>query len=153
MKFLEELGIGASNSGACMGPGKWLGCNAGRTFPCINPTTGESIAEVRSATTAEYEQVMASAADAFQQWRQVPAPRRGEVVRRLGDALRAHKDALGSLVSTEVGKIKAEGDGEVQEMIDIADLATGALRQERLVSYNVRPMTRADVEAIYRAAL
>jgi len=77
---------------------------------------------VRGATEDDYEHVMTAAVDAARQWRQVPAPKRGEAIRLMGEELRLHKDALGSLVSLENGKIKAEGDGEVQEMIDIAIL-------------------------------
>jgi aldehyde dehydrogenase (NAD+) len=94
----------------------------------LDPATGELIASVRAATEADYERVAASAAAAFQKWRDVPAPRRGEAVRLVGDALRAKKDLLGGLVSLEMGKIKAEGDGEVQEMIDMADFAVGQSR-------------------------
>ncbi|HEX6930456.1 MAG TPA: aldehyde dehydrogenase family protein, partial [Gammaproteobacteria bacterium] len=93
-----------------------------------NPATGEIIAKVRCATEADYEKVITEAEALFVEWRRVPAPKRGEAVRLIGDALRKHKDALGSLVSLENGKIKAEGDGEVQEMIDIADFAVGQSR-------------------------
>ena len=95
----------------------------------VNPATGEPIASVRLDGRAEYEAAMERAVRAFDQWRRVPAPVRGEVVRRVGLALRDRKDDLGSLVSLEVGKIKAEGDGEVQECIDIADFAVGLSRQ------------------------
>src|SRR6202011_1833472 len=84
--------------------------------------------QVRGATEDDYEHVLAAAVDAAKQWRQVPAPKRGEIVRLMGEELRLHKDALGSLVSLENGKVKAEGDGEVQEMIDIADFAVGQSR-------------------------
>ena len=86
------------------------------------------IARVTQATAADYEQVVGDAQRSFAQWRLVPAPKRGEVIRLIGQALREKKDALGSLVSMEVGKIKAEGDGEVQEMIDMADFAVGQSR-------------------------
>ena len=99
-----------------------------RVVDSINPATGEVIARVRAAGADDYERVMKSAAAAFAAWRDVPAPRRGEAVRLMGEALRAKKDLLGSLVSLEMGKIKAEGDGEVQEMIDIADFAVGQSR-------------------------
>ncbi|WP_256843404.1 aldehyde dehydrogenase family protein, partial [Pseudomonas aeruginosa] len=94
----------------------------------VNPTTGEPIAQVRATTEAEYETVVARAQEAFKVWRTTPAPRRGEAVRLCGEALRRHKDALGSLVALEMGKSKPEGDGEVQEMIDIADFAVGQSR-------------------------
>jgi aldehyde dehydrogenase (NAD+) len=94
----------------------------------INPATGKRLAQVRGATAADYEHVLSAAVAAAAAWRLVPAPKRGEAVRLVGEELRAHKDALGSLVSLENGKIKAEGDGEVQEMIDIADFAVGQSR-------------------------
>jgi aldehyde dehydrogenase (NAD+) len=94
----------------------------------VNPATGEIIASVRSTTRGEYEQVMTAAREAFLSWRSVPAPVRGNAVRLIGDALRRHRDALGRLVTLEMGKIRAEGVGEVQEMIDIADFAVGQSR-------------------------
>lgn len=124
--ILNSLGLGAENSGA------WAGSRAlpgrGKTISSINPSTGEIIATVRSASPDEYDDIMTAARVAFHLWRALPAPRRGEAVRRCAEALRRHKDALGSLVSLEMGKIKAEGDGEVQEMIDIADFAVGQSR-------------------------
>jgi aldehyde dehydrogenase (NAD+) len=94
-----------------------------------NPTTGEAIARIVQATPATYEQVMSKAQVAFLQWREMPAPKRGQVVRDLGNALRELKEPLGDLVSLEMGKIRAEGHGEVQEMIDICDFAVGLSRQ------------------------
>lgn len=93
-----------------------------------NPATGAPIASVYNASTADYHQVIAAAQQAFQTWSTVPAPKRGEVVRLIGDALRKYKDMLGSLVSLEMGKSKQEGNGEVQEMIDMADFAVGQSR-------------------------
>ncbi|HSJ39489.1 MAG TPA: aldehyde dehydrogenase family protein, partial [Xanthobacteraceae bacterium] len=90
--------------------------------------TGEELARVKQAGEADYETVVASAAEAFTRWRMVPAPKRGEIVREIGDELRLHKNDLGALVSLEMGKILAEGKGEVQEMIDIADFAVGQSR-------------------------
>lgn len=128
MTILKQLGIAASNSGVCFGPGKW-GASKGRaTLLSQNPSTSETLAAVVPATAADYDRVMTSAQAAFNQWRTVPGPRRGEIVRQLGDALRSHKEALGSLVSLEMGKIKQEGLGEVQEMIDMADFAAGQAR-------------------------
>ena len=124
---LESLGLRPTNAGTWCGDG-WLEEAGARVIESINPTTGAAIAGVRATTRAQYEQVMASAVAAAKLWRAVPAPRRGEVVRRLGEELRRHKSALGGLVSLEMGKIKAEGDGEVQEMIDIADFAVGQSR-------------------------
>ncbi len=94
----------------------------------INPSNNEVIARVQASSEADYEMIMQRAQAAFKVWRTTPAPRRGEAVRLCGDALRKHKDALGSLVALEMGKIKPEGDGEVQEMIDIADFAVGQSR-------------------------
>ncbi|MDH5254396.1 MAG: aldehyde dehydrogenase family protein [Gammaproteobacteria bacterium] len=94
----------------------------------LNPATGGTLASVAAASEKDYEQVISGAVIAGGAWRDLPAPRRGEAVRLIGDALRRHKHALGSLVTLEVGKIKAEGDGEVQEMIDIADYAVGLSR-------------------------
>jgi len=102
---------------------------AGAGFASENPATGRAIARVRRATIADYEAAVARAQAAFLTWREVPAPQRGAMVRDLGVELRRHKDLLGTLISLETGKIKAEGDGEVQEMIDIADFAVGLSRQ------------------------
>ncbi len=83
---------------------------------------------MRSATAADYERILVSSRRVFDQWKVVPAPKRGEAIRLVSEELRKHKSALGSLVTLEVGKIKAEGDGEVQEMIDIGDFAVGQSR-------------------------
>jgi len=114
-------------------PGTWLGKNAlvsdgADVIDSINPATGDRIASVTATTADEYEQVIRAAESAFLEWRKVPAPVRGDAVRHIGNVLRDYKDALGSLVTMEMGKIKAEGDGEVQEMIDIADFAVGQSR-------------------------
>ena len=126
-KILESLGLEATN------PGTWYGNDSSEdtSAPLIestNPANGELIASVRSTTAVEYDRLVNLAKDSFREWREVPAPVRGEAARRIGNALRDHKDALGSLVSLENGKIKAEGDGEVQEMIDIFDFAVGQSR-------------------------
>jgi aldehyde dehydrogenase (NAD+) len=126
--LLQSLGLEKTNAGTWCGTGGWLQDKSSRRIDSINPTTGEVIGSVLATTPAQYEQVLASAVVAAKAWRQVPAPKRGEAVRLLGEELRNHKSALGSLVSLEVGKIKAEGDGEVQEMIDIADFAVGQSR-------------------------
>ncbi|MCE3285899.1 MAG: aldehyde dehydrogenase [Steroidobacteraceae bacterium] len=125
--LLQSLELEKTNAGTCCGDG-WLNDDDARSIESVNPTTGEVIARVRATTPAQYEQVMASAVAAARVWRSVPAPKRGEAVRLMGEELRKHKSALGSLVSLEMGKIKAEGDGEVQEMIDIADFAVGQSR-------------------------
>ncbi len=128
MDFLKQLGIEAVNPGAYFGDGEWSSTTDAGVIESINPTTGEVIARVHSASEADYERVIETARKVFQYWRSVPAPRRGEAVRLVTDALRRFKDPLGSLVSLEMGKIKAEGDGEVQEMIDIGDFAVGQSR-------------------------
>ena len=123
---LSSLGLGPDNSGVYAG--RW--CDAGgETIDVENPASGATIARVTLASEADYETVVASSAETFERWRMLPAPRRGEFVRQLGDALRQHRDALGALVSLEMGKIHPEGVGEVQEMIDICDFATGLSRQ------------------------
>lgn len=127
-KILQSLGLEAENAGVWTASGGWRRSPGAPLLESVNPASGEVIARVRCATEADYEQVIRDAQAAFQLWREVPAPKRGEAVRLIADALRARKDALGNLVSLEMGKIKAEGDGEVQEMIDIADFAVGQSR-------------------------
>ena len=128
MDILKQLGINATNYGSCSGPNQWNKTTDAGIIQSINPADGEIIASVYQCTTEDYEKVVKRSLDAFKEWRKVPAPERGQVVRQLGDALRDYKDPLGSLVSLEMGKIKQEGDGEVQEMIDIADFAVGQSR-------------------------
>jgi len=128
MEFLKSLGINDTNPGAYFGHGEWSTTTEAGIKEAINPSTGEVIASVYSASVDDYERVVTQAQAAFKEWRQVPAPQRGEAIRLCTEALRQHKDALGSLVSLEMGKIKAEGDGEVQEMIDIGDFAVGQSR-------------------------
>jgi len=127
-QILDRLGLGELNSGACFGPGEWAPRRQDGLIESINPTDGQVIARVSGATEADYEKVIATARDAARAWRMVPAPVRGEAVRRITQALRDYKDPLGSLVALEMGKIKTEGDGEVQEMIDIGDFAVGQSR-------------------------
>jgi aldehyde dehydrogenase (NAD+) len=126
--LFNSLGLTETNAGTWSGDGGWLDDPAAKLIESINPTTGAVLARVRSTTPAQYEQVMASAVAAAKIWRTVPAPKRGEAVRLMGEELRQYKSKLGNLVSLEMGKIKAEGDGEVQEMIDIADFAVGQSR-------------------------
>jgi aldehyde dehydrogenase (NAD+) len=123
---LTSLGLSSANSGVYAGG--WVDA-AGETIEVENPATGEAIARVTLASAEDYERVVRSSVDTFDRWRMLPAPRRGEYVRALGDALRRHRDELGALVSLEMGKILPEGIGEVQEMIDICDFATGLSRQ------------------------
>jgi aldehyde dehydrogenase (NAD+) len=127
--LLRKLSIKESNPGACFGPSHWIADSQGEELISYNPSTGDAIAKVVPAGPAAYEQVVAEACRAFEAWRMVPAPKRGEVIRDLGNALRELKEPLGDLVSLEMGKIRAEGQGEVQEMIDICDFAVGLSRQ------------------------
>ena len=126
--ILEKLNIQSVNAGACIGPDGWLKDSKGKELVSHNPATGEALAKVIQATPEIYERVAAAAQRAFLTWRQVPAPKRGAVVHDLGDALREMKEPLGDLVTIEMGKIRAEGHGEVQEMIDICDFAVGQSR-------------------------
>ncbi|HVJ37289.1 MAG TPA: aldehyde dehydrogenase family protein [Stenotrophomonas sp.] len=126
--LLKSLDLSANNAGTYLGGGHWSTATGAGVLRPLNPTTNEVIADVQATTVEDYEQVIARAQAAFKEWRTVPAPRRGEAVRLCGEALRRHKDALGSLVALEMGKSKPEGDGEVQEMIDIADFAVGQSR-------------------------
>jgi aldehyde dehydrogenase (NAD+) len=121
----KSLGINAIAPGVF--DGKWFG--SGKTLQSFSPNDGRLFGQVRTATTEEYERAVQSAAAAFQKWRTVPAPKRGELIRQIGDALRDAKKDLGMLVTLEAGKILAEGQGEVQEMIDICDFAVGLSRQ------------------------
>ena len=125
---LKALGLRDLNPGAWSGIRGWSEQQSGPLLDSINPATGMRLAQVRGATPDDYEHVMSAAVAAAKQWRKVPAPKRGEAIRLMAEELRLHKDALGNLVSMENGKIKAEGDGEVQEMIDIADFAVGQSR-------------------------
>jgi len=125
MDFLRELGIQKDNSGAYNG--EWLACK-GEWLESHDPATGKVIARIRQATGDEYEACVSAAHAAFLRFREMPAPKRGELVRKMGNAMREKKDALGRLVTLEMGKILQEGWGEVQEAIDIADFAVGQSR-------------------------
>jgi len=126
-EILSRFGIEEVNSGASMG-GKWLKTR-GEKIDSYSPVDGKLIASVNAATEVDYEAVVLKGQEAFKEWRNVTAPKRGEIVRQLGEKLRFHKDALGKLVSYEMGKSLQEGLGEVQEMIDICDFAVGLSRQ------------------------
>ena len=128
MDFLKKLGIDKENFGASIGPGHWSETKDAGTIDSFNPSTEELIGSVYQCNKDDYANVVKASIEAFEHWRTVPAPERGQLIRLLGDALRDNKDALGSLVALEMGKIKQEGDGEVQEMIDIADFAVGQSR-------------------------
>lgn len=126
--LLKALGLRHTNSGTYLGQGQWSQTADAGVLESVNPTTNTVIATVQASSQADYDTVIARAQAAFKLWRTTPAPRRGEAVRLCGNALRANKDLLGSLVALEMGKSKPEGDGEVQEMIDIADFALGQSR-------------------------
>ncbi len=141
--FLASLGIEEVNPGACFGLDEWSETTDAGTIEATNPATGKVIARVRAASQADYDRVIEKAREVFETWRNAPAPQRGEAVRLCTDALRRNKDALGSLVSLEMGKIKPEGDGEVQEMIDIGDFALGQSRMlYGLTMHSERPQHR-----------
>jgi aldehyde dehydrogenase (NAD+) len=127
--LLDRLAIRAVNSGACTGPNGWLDDVSGPELVSYNPTTNEPIATVIQAGATDYDRVVEASQQAFLDWRMLPAPKRGLVVRDLGNALRENLEPLGELVTLEMGKIRAEGIGEVQEMIDICDFAVGLSRQ------------------------
>jgi aldehyde dehydrogenase (NAD+) len=126
-EVLERLGIQPVNSGVYAGA--WVEKPDGEEFISLNPANGQPIARVVGANKVSYEQVVESSVAAFKSWRLVPPPQRGEVVRQIGNALREAKSDLGMLVTLEAGKIKSEGLGEVQEMIDMCDFAVGLSRQ------------------------
>jgi aldehyde dehydrogenase (NAD+) len=137
---LAALSVGSTSRGASIGT--WLETR-GHELVSHNPATGQPLGRVLQATADDYEAVVRAAEDAFTTWRMVPAPKRGEIVRQLGEELRAHKDALGRLVSLEAGKILSEGQGEVQEMIDVCDFAVGLSRQlYGLTMHSERPRHR-----------
>lgn len=128
MNILSNLNIRSLNSGASTGSAWWAKESKGEILTPLNPANEQVIAEVSVATVDDYERVISTAQQGFEQWRELPAPKRGEIIRALADALREKKADLGALVSLETGKIRQEGEGEVQEMIDIADYAVGLSR-------------------------
>jgi aldehyde dehydrogenase (NAD+) len=125
--ILEANGIGERESGAACG--SFIDAPSGPEVKSLSPIDGRELATIACASGDDYEKIMARAQERFRTWRTTPAPRRGEVVRLIGDALRKRKKELGALVTLEMGKIRAEGEGEVQEMIDICDFAVGLSRQ------------------------
>jgi len=126
-EMLKALGIKDINNGACTGT-KWFETK-GEIIESHSSNDGALIGKIKQATTDDYEKIIQTAQEAFKTWRMIPAPKRGEVVRQIGDELRKYKEPLGKLVSYETGKIYQEGLGEVQEMIDICDFAVGLSRQ------------------------
>jgi aldehyde dehydrogenase (NAD+) len=126
---LTALGLRDTESGTYLGNDTWSTTTDAGVLEPVNPTDGAVLAKVHASSQADYDTIVERAQAAFQVWRTTPAPRRGEAVRLCAEALRAHKDALGSLVALEMGKSKPEGDGEVQEMIDIGEFSVGLSRQ------------------------
>ena len=141
--FLRELGIEETNPGACAGPDDWSSTQGRELLPVVTPIDGSVVARVALASESDYEHVVKAAQESFLKWRMAPAPVRGQVVRDVGDELRKYREPLGKLVTLEMGKILAEGVGEVQEAIDIADFAVGLSRQlYGLTMQSERPMHR-----------
>ncbi|TMI62472.1 MAG: aldehyde dehydrogenase family protein [Bacteroidetes bacterium] len=138
MEFLKALGVKEMNAGVSTGT-VWLK-SEGEIISSSSPVDGKTIGKVAAADKTAYEAVIKKAEEAFKEWRQWPAPKRGEIVRQVGEALRTHKESLGKLVSYEMGKSLQEGYGEVQEMIDICDFAVGLSRQlHGLTMHSERP--------------
>jgi len=127
--LLDKLNVQRSNLGACFGMDHWLDDSSGEKLVSFCPASGEPLGEVRMASQGTYDQIVIEAQRSFDLWREVPAPVRGQLVRDLGNALRDQCEPLGELVTLEMGKIRAEGIGEVQEMIDVCDFAVGLSRQ------------------------
>jgi len=140
--ILDTLGIQADNAAFSTGS-LWGGDNNAKSLESYSPVDGKIIASAKVATPEDYQLIVAKSQEAFKHWRTIPAPKRGEIVRQFGDALRANKEALGTLVSYEMGKSLQEGFGEVQEMIDICDFAVGLSRQlYGLTMHSERPNHR-----------
>src|SRR6476659_2209167 len=126
---LTALGLTELESGTYLGSDQWSQTRDAGVIESISPTDGTVLARVHASSQDDYDTIVERAQAAFRVWRTTPAPRRGEAIRLCAEALRTHKDALGSLVALEMGKSKPEGDGEVQEMIDIGEFAVGLSRQ------------------------
>jgi aldehyde dehydrogenase (NAD+) len=124
--ILDAVGVQREELGASTGPGAWFA--NGDPLVVKSPVDGSELGRVKQATREDYERVVKAASKAFEEWRMVPAPKRGQLVREMGELLRRRKDELGALVSLENGKILEEGKGEVQEMIDLSELAVGQSR-------------------------
>ncbi len=142
-KILDKLNVQAINPGACYGVDGWIEDAQGSELASYNPASGELLGKVIQATREGYEAVVQATQKAFETWRNVPAPKRGQLIRDLGDAVREMKEPLGDLIALEMGKIRVEGHGEVQEMIDICDFAVGLSRQlYGLTMHSERPQHR-----------
>ena len=127
--LLDKLNLEEVNAGASTGPDEWIRDSAGKEFISYNPSDNQPIASVIQTTSEGYEQVASAAAASFETWQDMPAPKRGLLVRDLAQLIREYQEPLGDLVSLEMGKIQVEGQGEIQEMIDICDFAVGLSRQ------------------------
>ncbi len=127
--ILEKLDIHENNRGSCFGTDGWISNDDVSLIVSTNPTNGEIIGAVETASSKSYEHILSEASTSFVNWREKPAPQRGQLIRDLGNALRENLEPLGELISLEMGKISPEGIGEVQEMIDICDFAVGLSRQ------------------------
>ena len=125
--FLGSLGIEDNNPGTFAG--KWLSPSKNEKISSISPLDGKLIANVIPTSSEDYEKVIMHSTKTFEEWADIPAPKRGSIIMKIGDALRNNKANLGRLVTIEAGKTKTEGEGEIQEMIDISDLAVGLSRQ------------------------
>jgi aldehyde dehydrogenase family 7 protein A1 len=125
-RFLAKLGLANSNAGVFDGKA-WGG--AGKVFTSMNPTTNRAILQISSPDMSDYERCVANMNAAQDEWSMMPIPARGEIVRALGQEFRNYKTELGSVISLEMGKIQKEGEGEVQEVIDMCDFACGLSRQ------------------------
>lgn len=126
-EILKKLQIEPENYGACYG--EWIENKNSKVLASYSPIDGRLLAKVYQASEKDYEDVVSVAQKTFKYWRMVPAPKRGEIMRQFGEELRAYKKELGALISIEMGKIRAEGEGEVQEIIDVCDFAVGLSRQ------------------------
>ena len=142
-QILKNLGIKEISMGSCVGGDTWVDNGSSNYIESFNPTNGDLLGKVQLCNEDDYEKVIEASNQAFIEWRMVPAPIRGQLILEMANELRDKKDLLGSLVALEMGKIKAEGDGEVQEMIDIADFAVGLSRQlYGLTMHSERPEHR-----------
>jgi len=141
MDFLKVLGIKDQNYGSCSGQNQWNTTTDQGEIKSLNPSNGKVISSVYNCSVVDYNNIVKLSLESQREWAKVPAPERGSLVREMGNALRDYKDPLGSLVSFEMGKIKQEGDGEVQEMIDISDFAVG---QSRMLYGNTMHSERKD---------
>ena len=127
-ELFTQLGLAREQSGGGCASSAWTRTTHAGVMESRNPSTGTTLARVYGCSDEDYDALVTGLQQTHRSWRTVPAPKRGEVIRRIGQALREQKEALGSLISLEVGKIKAEGDGAGQEMIDMADFAVGLSR-------------------------